>query len=432
MGKSITENLAPQTTSADVLRVVYNTMSDTFKERIEPLFDEGEGKLADFGKALENYLPLANEFMYELINQIGRINVNARRFTSPLKELKKGMLEFGDTIEDVYVEPVTAMAYEAEVPNDNPGDVWQTFKPKTDVVFYRENKEFVYPLTLNKDILKRAFRSYADLDKYISAQMQAMYNADEIDDYLLTKDLLTVAHDDNAFFKVHVDDVTDEASAKALCTTVNALIETIKYPSRLYNSKGVMSWSTQDKLVLITTPAVSKFIDVNVLAYAFNMEKADIIGRKIVVDSLPSGVIAMLIDTDAFQIYDTLIDVTTSGLNARHLTTNYFLHHHGIFAMAPYWPMIEFTTAEVAEPTAVAITGASELAKGKSTNYVATVTGGATGAVKWSITGNPQYATIDQNGKLTVGKHFKGGSLTVVATSVEKASITKSQAVTIS
>ena len=59
-------------------------------------------------------------------------------------------MEFGDTIEDVYVEPIKGMLYEHEVPNDNPGDQWQTFKPDEDVVFYKINRECVYPLTINQ------------------------------------------------------------------------------------------------------------------------------------------------------------------------------------------------------------------------------------------------------------------------------------------
>ena len=179
----LTDGMNEGVTTNDVLRAVYNSMTPVFKERIEPLFEQ-EGGLEKFGNALSQYEVHANEFMYELINQIGRINVNARTWTSPLKEFKRGFLEYGDTIEDIYIEPIKAMAFEAEVPNDNPGDVFQTFKPKTDVVYYKQNKELVYPLTLNKNILKRAFRSYRELDKYIAGQMQAVYNGDEIDDYL--------------------------------------------------------------------------------------------------------------------------------------------------------------------------------------------------------------------------------------------------------
>lgn len=425
----LTDGMNDTVTTADVLQATYNAMDNSFKERIEPLFAEDE--LSDFGMALSQYTPLANAFMYELINQIGRIQVNYRRFTSPLKLVKKGMLEYGDTIEDIYIEPIKPMLYESEVPNDNAGDVWQTFKPKTDVVFYTENKQFVYPLTLNKDILKKAFRSYADLDKYIAGQMQAMYNGDEIDDYELTVKLLANAYDKKYAYKVHVDSITDESTAKAFATTVNGLIERLKFPSRSYNGAGVKSWALPEDMLLVTTPEVAKFIDVNVLAYAFNMDKAELMGRKVIVDKLPDGVVAMLVDKESLQVWDTLIEVTSTGLNARHLTTNYYLHHHGIFAICPYYPMIAFTTDEVSSATAVSITGDDSIVKGASKVYTATVTGGHTNAVVWSIVDEPQYASIDQNGKLTVGAKFSGTTLTIKATSVDTSTITATKEITV-
>lgn len=424
---SLTTGLKEGTTNADVLMATYNAMDSSFKERIEPLFSEAD--LAKFGEALSEYTPGANEFLYELINQIGRINVNYRRFTSPLKFVKRGMLEYGDTIEDMYIDPVSAMNYEPEVPNGNPGDLWQTFKPVTDVVFYKENKQFVYPLTLNKDILKRAFRSYADLDKYIGGAMQAMYNGDEIDDYKLTVKLLSNAYTNGLCYKVHVDEINSEASAKSFATEVNSLIELLKFPSRKYNAKGVMSWSLPEDMLLITTPKTSKFIDINVLAYAFNMDKADLMGRKVVVDELPEGVTAMLVDKEAFQVWDTLIDIQSTGLNARHLTTNYYLHHHGIFAIAPYWACVAFTTDSVSEATAVTISGKDSVTKGESAIYTASVTGGATSGVLWTIENNPQYVAIDQNGKLTVGAKCTESTITIKATSIDTPSVSVTKAI---
>ncbi len=425
----LTDGLNETATTADVLQATYNAMDNSFKERIAPLFSEDE--LSDFGESLSQYTPMANAFMYELINQIGKIQVNYRRFTSPLKLVKKGMLEYGDTIEDIYIEPIKPMLYESEVPNDNAGDVWQTFKPKTDVVFYTENKQFVYPLTLNKDILKKAFRSYADLDKYIAGQMQAMYNGDEIDDYELTVKLLDNAYTNNYAYKVHVDAITDESTARAFATSVNGLIERLKFPSRTYNGAGVKSWALAEDMLLVTTPEVAKYIDVNVLAYAFNMDKADLMGRKVIVDKLPSNVVAMLVDKESLQVWDTLIEVTSTGLNARHLTTNYYLHHHGIFAICPYFPMIAFTTDTVSSATAITIDGETSIVKGKSNIYKASVTGGATSAVLWSIEGNPQYATIDQNGKLTVGAKFSDTKLTIKAVSIDNSSVSATKEITV-
>ena len=436
---SITDGLNAGTSLQDILEATYGDMSAEFQSRIAGVFDEAH--LAEFGKALFNYQPGPNEFLYSLINHIGLVNVNYRSFSSPLKAFKKGWMEFGDTIEDIYIEPVKALLYEPEVPNDNPGDQWKTFKPDIDVVYYKKNRELVYPLTVNERAYKRAFMSYRELDKFLSGLMTQLANADEIDDFNLTLELLNAYADMdgiNNFYQVKVDNVTDEISARKLVMAVRALVPTMKYPSRKFNAKGVLNWSRPEDLYLLVTPQVNAVLDVEVLAKAFNMNKAEFMGNVVEVPYLPKDAVALLVDKEFFQIYDTFMQMTTTGMNALHLTTNYFYHHQGILATSPFYPAVMFTTADAGTPTQVKISGSAQIEKGRTYPYTALVTDstgtnpvGATQAVEWEIVGAPQYASINQNGNLTVMPKFSGSSLTIKATSVEDSKISNTFAITI-
>lgn len=413
-------------TLKDLMQATYNAMSDEFKDRIAGTF-ESDAELQDFGVALNNYVPGANEFLYTLINQIALIRVNYNSFNSPLAMFRKGMLEFGDTIEDVYVEPVKGMLYDAEVPNTNPGDQFKTFKPEIDVVFYKQNKELVYPITINEKKLKLAFRSYRELDKLVSSIMQQLSNADEIDDFALTMKLLENFGDvngKNLYYQVPVAEVTDAESAKGLVVAVRSIIPSLAFPSRKYNAKGVLNWvNNPEDMYLLVDPRVQAVLDVEVLAQAFNMSKADFMGHVVRVPGFGDlqNTVALLVHKEFLQIYDTLKEMHTTGLNALHLTTNYFLHHHGIMAVSPFYPAIQFTTVTPDPVSSVEISGRDVVTKGDANlySYVAEVTGGSTGAVKFEIENAPQYATINQNGNLVVGKNFADNSLTIRAISVE-------------
>ena len=415
----------------DVMQAVYSDMNSEFQARIQPLF-ETDSDLADFGNALLNYKPGANEFLYSLINHIGLVNVNYRSFESPLKMFKKGWMEFGDTIEDVYIEPIKGMLYEHEVPNDNPGDQWQTFKPDEDVVFYKINRECVYPLTINERTLRRAFMSYRELDKFMAGLMRQLYNGDELDDFTLTMKLLSnYSNVDgaNLYFQVPVSEVTDETSAKTLVKAVRSVVKGLRFPTRMYNAKGVLNWARPEDMYLLVTPEINAILDVDVLAKAFNMNKTEFMGNVIEVpgfagDSM-ADVQAILIDKEFIQDYDTFKDITTTGLNARHLTTNYYYHHQGIMACSPFYHAIAFVKTTIANPNAVAISGADYLYKdGEVHTYTASVSGAnqndvvASQAVVWEIVGNPQYATINQNGNLIINPKFVDNELTIKATSV--------------
>ena len=415
----------------DVMQAVYSDMNSEFQARIQPLF-ETDSDLADFGNALLNYKPGANEFLYSLINHIGLVNVNYRSFESPLKMFKKGWMEFGDTIEDVYIEPIKGMLYEHEVPNDNPGDQWQTFKPDEDVVFYKINRECVYPLTINERTLRRAFMSYRELDKFMAGLMRQLYNGDELDDFTLTMKLLSnYSNVDgaNLYFQVPVSEVTDETSAKTLVKAVRSVVKGLRFPTRMYNAKGVLNWARPEDMYLLVTPEINAILDVDVLAKAFNMNKTEFMCNVIEVpgfagDSM-ADVQAILIDKEFIQDYDTFKDITTTGLNARHLTTNYYYHHQGIMACSPFYHAIAFVKTTIANPNAVAISGADYLYKdGEVHTYTASVSGAnqndvvASQAVVWEIVGNPQYATINQNGNLIINPKFVDNELTIKATSV--------------
>ena len=60
------------------------------------------------------------------------------------------------------------------------------------------------------------------------------------------------------------------------------------FPTETYNSAGVKQWSERNQLIYITTPEEQAELDVEVLANAFNMAKADVNVRVIVVDELPT------------------------------------------------------------------------------------------------------------------------------------------------
>ena len=432
--------LANGTTWQDVMRATYADMSADFQSRIDGLFDT-DADLANFGNALMNYKPGANEFLYSLINHIGLVNVNYNAFNSPLKMFYKGWMEFGDTIEDVYIQPIKGFLYEGEVPNDNPGDLWQTFKPDVDVVFYKINRETVYPVTVNDRVLRRAFMSYRELDKFMSGIMRQLYNGDEIDDFSLTMKLLgnyANVNGNNLYYQIPVNEVTDETSAKTLVKAVRSVVKTMRFPSRQYNAKGVMNWVRPEDLYLLVTPEVNAVLDVDVLAKAFNMDKAEFMGNVVEVPGFPGmdGTVALLVDKAFFQIYDTYKNILSTGINARHLTTNYYYHHQGIMAVSPFYNAVAFTTNEFVAPTTVTISGANSVTKdGETYTYTASVTGASgnvqSQAVVWEIVDAPQYASINQNGNLVISPKFSGETLTIKATSVLDDTISATKEITV-
>lgn len=73
--------------------------------------------------------------------------------------------------------------------------------------------------------------------------------------------------------------------------------------------------------ILIMTPATEAILSVEVLAYAFNMDKADFLNRVVIVDDLggleKEGVLMLMVDRDWFMCFDTFYTFTEQ-YNALH------------------------------------------------------------------------------------------------------------------
>ena len=417
------------TTLAQVMGTVRSTMSQEFQDRIpESLLTD----IPNFGKALSEYEAGFNEFFPALINQIAKITINYRMFKNPLAGLKRGKLEYGDTIEDIYISPVKALLFNPVVDNENACDVWKYYGSNVDVIYHKKNKEFVYPVSINQHEALKAFRSAGELDRFIAGIMQSIYNGDEIDDFILSMKLLeTYGNLDgkNNYYRVQTEAVDTAQGVKSLVKKVRALVKRLGVPSRKYNAKGVVNFSRPEDLYLFITPEVEAELDVEVLAVAFNMSKADFMGHVITVPDFGAleNTVALLVDKEWFQMWDTYMNMTTSGQNALHLHTNYFFHHQGVFSLSPFYTAIQFVTTAIAKVSTVTVNGSATVDKEKPYVYTAELTGEvATSSVVWSVedasttgTKSIQGVSITQSGTLLVSPMYKGNKIKVIATSTE-------------
>ena len=113
------------------------------------------------------------------------------------------------------------------------------------------------------------------------------------------------------------------------------------------------------ELVLITTPELKATIDVDTLAGVFQLDKADIENRIVLIDEFPIvGAQAILTTEDFFVCGDTLYEMN-SFYNPETLTNTYYLHHWGVYSVSPFVPAILFTTEEATAPATVTVTPAT-------------------------------------------------------------------------
>lgn len=424
------------TTGADVLNTVRASIVANggldYADRVPVATQDN---LKDVGKAILEYQPTANQFLDELINRIGLVVIRRRMYKNKLAMFKKGFLDFGDSIEELFVDIAKAHHYEPAPPENNLGDVWEQFKPKVVSAFHKVNREDFYPVTVNEAMLKRAFTGWTAFDNFIGGIFDSIYNADELDEFEIFKHLLGEMA--KGSYQVSVTPVTDRASAEEFSIQMRAQGLALEYMSRKYNPMGVATRSSLDDQILILRSDIVPQLDVRVLANSFNMNMAQpLSGRILVVNDFgvenPS-IVAMIVDREFSMIYDTKYS-TESTYNARHLYWNYFLHHHQIISFSPFANCIAFTTGTVTPAINNITIKPNNVAVIKGTSFtfetVVDYTGVINTDVTYSVTGaNSAETTIDNTGKLSVGADETAKTLTVTATSV--ANSTKSSTATV-
>lgn len=311
------------------------------------------------------YQPMLNEFVTNLINRIALTIVRNKSFNNPLAIFKKGSVPLGTDIQDIYENPAEAEAYEYS--NTAMAKLLTITDPDTHVAYYRRNRKDIYTKTITREGLQGAFVSWEKFEDYISAITTSLYSGNYISEFNYTKQLVDGAYDNGKVIVETVSAVTDASTAKAFVKKARALYSKLKFPSSNYNAyskfsgaKGtITTWTDEDRIVLIVKSDVMAEVDVEVLAAAFNIDSAKLMGRIVEVDSFENDEIqAVLCDEAWLQIYDNILRFD-EFYNARVMAWNEYLHAWGTFAICPFANAVVLATAQPKPATAISVSDVS-------------------------------------------------------------------------
>lgn len=407
-----------------------------------------KANVQDVVRNLQAFRPHWNEFVDALVNRIGLVICRNSSWTNPLGEFKRGILEYGDTIEEVQTGLLLAHRYD---PDREYGEkvLFAQELPDVQSNFHTVDRQEFYKVTLNDTLLKRAFLSGSGLSEFAAQLMEAPSTSDQWDEFILTCSLFAEYEKNGGFFHVNVPDVSsmssNQADAQGALRKLRAYADNLTFMSTRYNAAHMPMAAKREDLVIFCTPEFQSGIDVNGLAAAFNVSFADAHGRIIPIPQEMFGVQgcqAIMTTRDFFVIADKVFE-TTSQYNPASLGTNYFLHRHEVISASRFVPAILFTTndteatvgisysvASVTAPTILALAdgtvptsaqrgGMLPLTATANATSVPADAGVAPTAVLWSLTGNNSTRTyITQTGVLHVGGDETSSSVTVKATSV--------------
>lgn len=285
-----------------------------------------------------------NQFMDALVMRIGDSFVHQQSFKNPLAVFKKSRMMYGNTLQEIIPKWIRAHSYV-----DDAEDVFKMARPDVAAWYHSQNRRDRYDITINRQELRTAFTDSMGLNKLVSAIMNVPMNSDEYDEYRIMLQLIAEYERTWGFFKHALTAApTNEATGKEFLYQLRAYAKKLTFPTTTYNNgaiEDVPIFVNPNELVIFMTPETQAAIDVYTLASVFNLDKADIQQRIVIVDEFPipnNNCVALLTTEDFFMCKDTEYE-TTSIYNPKTLSTNYFLHHWGIYSVSPFVPAIMFT-----------------------------------------------------------------------------------------
>ena len=358
--------------TVDIINTIRANASYEYQSVVPQITNATE--IPKVGEILYGYPALANQFINALVNRIALVNVKSATFNNAYAELKKGYLEFGETVEEVFVN--IAKAREFSVDKAEAREFKRTL-PDVRTAFHVMNYRVQYPITIQDEDLRQAFLSVNGVQDLIAKIIDSVYTASEYDEYLLFKYLLIKGITGGKMYPVSIG----TGDLKECASKFRGMSNQLTFMSTKYNADGVTTTTPKNDQYIFMDSMFNAQYDVNVLASAFNMDKATFSGKLKLIDdwttfdnerfkeiiensdtmelvtneelAMMKNVKAVLIDSEWFQVYDNHNKMTETYV-ASGQYWNYFYNVWKTVSSSPFSNAIVFVTGETsAEPTTV-------------------------------------------------------------------------------
>lgn len=436
--------------SVDILNAIRNSASTNYRDFV-PTAKNTPESIRRIGEIIMQYTPLQNEFLNALVNRIARVIITSKMYSNPLSMFKKGLIDFGETIEEIFVNIANPHQYDVE---ESENKVFAREIPDVRAAFHTLNYKKFYKQTIQNKDLNQAFLSWDGITDLISKIVNAMYTAANYDEFVTTKYMLAKAILDGRLSAITVD----ANDAKGAVTKIKGVSNALTFMSNNYNAAGVQTFTDKDDQYLLVNSQFDSEIDVEVLASAFNMSKAEFMGHRILIDGFgtldvarlnalfkddpnyekPSedtlkalnAIPAVLVDKNFFMIFDNMFEFT-ENYNGQGLYWNYFYHTWKTFSMSPFANALVFVPAVPSVTSVTVSPSAVTCKKGQSVQLSVSVEteNYAPKTVNW--TSDTEGVTVDINGLVTVSSSVSGTTAKITARSTYDSKKSGTCAVTI-
>lgn len=235
----------------------------------------------------DTFSATANQFLSALVNKIVYQKVERMSFDNPFKKYDGYPVNYGDTIENVFVDKAMGYQYDKDAT-----DPFAKTIPTVKSMYATINYEMQYPVTIHDSLLRRAALNQYGFMNIIDGIMSSLITARSVDEYLAT---IIMLNNSDIYANGFEDlEVSSSLSAKEKMAAVTAKIIEVVHdfalPSVDNNKAGVMQSTPNNRCLLVIKQTLLDQINLDFLTGVFNLSKVDLLSKIIPVRSFQAVV----------------------------------------------------------------------------------------------------------------------------------------------
>lgn len=352
-----------QASTLDIMNAIRQNASYDYQQSVPVVAKATD--IPKVGEVICGTPAFSNQFINSIVNRIALVMTKSATFNNPYASLKKGYLEFGETVEEIFVQIAKVVDY---TPEKGAAREFKRTLPDVKSAFHAMNWRVMYPVTIQDEDLRLAFLAESGVQDLVAKIVESVYKAAEYDEFLLFKYLLIKAVSHGKMYPISIGAGTDLKEAGEMFRGAS---NDLTFMKTKYNASGVRTTTPRENQVIFMDSWFNAKYDVNVLAAAFNMDKATFTAAVHLIDdwtsfdnerfdvirdnsdgleevtadelALMKNVKAVLLDVNWFQVYDNNAKFTEQ-YSAAGLYWNYFYHVWKTISSSPFSNAVVFVT----------------------------------------------------------------------------------------
>lgn len=352
---AIPEGLRTSLNSIRETSIQNNTLYHRYVPEILPTSDIGS-----FASPILDNPNVMNEFMSVLVQRIVYTQVDIKLFNNPLRVLEGDRIPLGSIGQEIFINPARGRKFNV----DDFAGLLAKYEADVKVQYHHLNSDLQYCVTITRAKLKDAFVSWSTLENFIDGLTQSLYNGAYIDQYNMTKGLVSSAYASNQVRVEVISNPNTEALAKEFITKARTMFLNMQTPTPNFNAwrqvggygRDILTWSNREDIVFLVRNDIGAYMDVNILAQSFNIDRSVLLGNIIYVNDFNeydnegklifdgSNIVGMIADKSWFRIkeQETTMD---EFYNANNRTWQYYLNVVRMYSYSLFANAVVFATA---------------------------------------------------------------------------------------